>query len=89
MNVVCVLGSPRLTGNSASIAERFCQTARGLGATATTYALNKPIPRRNGLHHAESGWQPRIQAVAQPSGLCSGSHLPIRPDRSVPDGTYG
>jgi multimeric flavodoxin WrbA len=41
MNVVCVLGSPRLTGNSASIAERFCQTARGLGATATTYALNK------------------------------------------------
>ncbi|NQT20479.1 MAG: discoidin domain-containing protein, partial [Planctomycetes bacterium] len=33
---------------------------------------NKPIPRRNGLHHAESGWQPRIQAVAQPSGLCSG-----------------
>jgi len=50
---------------------------------------HKPIPRRNGLHHAESGWQPRIQAVAQPSGLCSGSHLPIRPDRSVPDGTYG
>ncbi|NQT19702.1 MAG: hypothetical protein HQ592_08350, partial [Planctomycetes bacterium] len=47
---------------------------------------DKPIPRRNGLHHAESGWQPRIQAVAQPSGLCSGSHLPIRPDRSVPDG---
>jgi len=52
-------------------------------------AVHKPIPRRNGLHHAESGWQPRIQAVAQPSGLCSGSHLPIRPDRSVPDGTYG
>lgn len=41
MNIVCVLGSPRYKGNSASIAERFCRTAEGLGATVTTHALNK------------------------------------------------
>jgi multimeric flavodoxin WrbA len=41
MNVVCLLGSPRENGNSATIAKRFCTTAEGLGAEVRTFALNK------------------------------------------------
>ena len=41
MDIVCLLGSPRRKGNSAAIAERFCETAEGLGATVTTFVLNK------------------------------------------------
>lgn len=39
--VVCVLGSPRLQGNSSAIAKRFCQEAEALGASVETFPLNK------------------------------------------------
>ncbi len=41
MKVVCLLGSPRLKGNTATLAKRFCETAEKLGATIQTFALNK------------------------------------------------
>ncbi len=40
MNIVCLLGSPREKGNSATIANRFCSTAQGLGAEVKTFTLN-------------------------------------------------
>ncbi|HPO14561.1 MAG TPA: flavodoxin family protein [Candidatus Hydrogenedentes bacterium] len=40
MKIVAVLGSPRLNGNSAYIAERFLETARNLGAETQSFALN-------------------------------------------------
>lgn len=40
MRITCVLGSPRLKGNSAVLAKRFCDTAAKLGAEVQTYALN-------------------------------------------------
>jgi multimeric flavodoxin WrbA len=39
--IVCVLGSPRLQGNSAAIAKRFCEEAEKLGASVETFVLNK------------------------------------------------
>jgi multimeric flavodoxin WrbA len=39
--VVCLLGSPRKKGNSAAIANRFCESAEKLGAEITTFFLNK------------------------------------------------
>jgi multimeric flavodoxin WrbA len=39
-NIVCLLGSPRLDGNSATIAKRFLSAAEARGATPKTYALN-------------------------------------------------
>ncbi|MGD9973078.1 MAG: flavodoxin family protein [Desulfatirhabdiaceae bacterium] len=41
MNIVCLLGSPRPMGNSATIAKRFCDTAEQKGATIKSFALNK------------------------------------------------
>ena len=41
MKIVCLLGSPREKGNSATIANRFCDTAERLGAEVQTFALNK------------------------------------------------
>ncbi|HAO20454.1 MAG: NADPH-dependent FMN reductase [Desulfobacteraceae bacterium IS3] len=41
MNIVCLLGSPRPKGNSATIANRFLETAQGMGAKIQTFALNK------------------------------------------------
>ncbi len=41
MKIVCLLGSPRPKGNSTAMAARFCETAEGLGAEVTTFALNK------------------------------------------------
>jgi len=41
MNIVCLLGSPRPKGNSATIAKRFCDTAEKKGATVKRFALNK------------------------------------------------
>ena len=41
MKVVCLLGSPREKGNSATIANRFCKTAERLGAEVITAVLNK------------------------------------------------
>ena len=41
MKMVCLLGSPRPKGNSIAMAARFCETAEGLGAEVTTFALNK------------------------------------------------
>ena len=41
MKIVCNLGSPRLDGNSAAIAKRFCNAAESLGAEVQTFALNK------------------------------------------------
>ncbi|MBN2140295.1 MAG: flavodoxin family protein [Desulfovibrionaceae bacterium] len=40
MNVLCLLGSPRKNGNSATLARRFCETARGLGAEVSEVFLN-------------------------------------------------
>jgi multimeric flavodoxin WrbA len=41
MKMVCVLGSPRPKGNSAILAECFCETAKKYGAEIKTYALNQ------------------------------------------------
>jgi multimeric flavodoxin WrbA len=41
VKITCVLGSPRRTGNSASIVARFVETAEGLGATTETFVLNE------------------------------------------------
>jgi multimeric flavodoxin WrbA len=41
MKVVSVIGSPRENGNSATIANRFCQTAEKLGAEVKIYVLNR------------------------------------------------
>ena len=41
MKIVCLLGSPRPKGNSTAMAGKFCETALGLGAEVTTFALNK------------------------------------------------
>ena len=41
MKIVCVLGSPRLDGNSAVIAKRFCNAVKNRGADVQTFALNK------------------------------------------------
>lgn len=41
MKVVCLLGSPRLKGNSATIAKCFCEIAEKQGAEVQTFALNK------------------------------------------------
>jgi len=41
MKIVCLLGSPREKGNSATIAKRFCSTAERLGAEVRTFVLNK------------------------------------------------
>ena len=40
MKTVCVLGSPRPTGNSATIAKHLCDTIEARGAEAKTFALN-------------------------------------------------
>lgn len=40
MKIVCVLGSPREEGNSATIANRFLTTAERLGAEVRTFVLN-------------------------------------------------
>jgi multimeric flavodoxin WrbA len=40
MKVLCVHGSPRINGNSAAIANRFCKTAEGLGAEVRSFTLN-------------------------------------------------
>ena len=41
MEIVCLLGSPRVRGNSAAIAKRFCGTTEKLGSNVQTYVLNK------------------------------------------------
>ena len=41
MNIVTLLGSPRSNKNSASIANRFNETARKLGAQTRTFELNR------------------------------------------------
>ena len=41
MKIVTLLGSPRMSGNSAIIADRFCETARNLGAETQVFILNK------------------------------------------------
>lgn len=41
MKIVCLTGSPRYRGNSASIAKRFMETATNRGAHTITHALNK------------------------------------------------
>ena len=41
MKIICLLGSPRPKGNSASIAKHFCETAEKLGSQVKTFALNK------------------------------------------------
>ncbi len=41
MKITCILGSPRTNGNSAAIAEKFCETAEKKGAEITRFSLNK------------------------------------------------
>jgi multimeric flavodoxin WrbA len=41
MNIVCLYGSPRVKGNSAAIAKKFCETAIGKGANVQSWVLNK------------------------------------------------
>jgi multimeric flavodoxin WrbA len=41
MKVLCVQGSPRKKGNSATIARRFLKTAQDRGAIVETYILNE------------------------------------------------
>ncbi len=41
MKIVCLLGSPRLTGNSTTVANRFLETAQERGAVTETFALNR------------------------------------------------
>ncbi len=41
MKVVAILGSPRTNGNSATLAKRFCDTAKNLGAEVQTFALQE------------------------------------------------
>jgi len=41
MKIVCILGSPRINGNSATIARRFVGTAKSLGAETQIVALNE------------------------------------------------
>jgi multimeric flavodoxin WrbA len=41
MKVLCVLGSPRKKGNSATVARKFLRVARDRGATIETYLLNE------------------------------------------------
>jgi multimeric flavodoxin WrbA len=31
MRIICLLGSPRVKGNSAALAKRFCETAKNSG----------------------------------------------------------
>lgn len=40
MHIVCLLGSPRPNGTSATLARRFLDTAAALGATARSFNLN-------------------------------------------------
>jgi len=37
MRIICLLGSPRVKGNSAALAKRFCETAEKLGAKIQTF----------------------------------------------------
>lgn len=41
MNIVCLYGSPRVRGNSAAIAKKFCETAVQKGAIVQSWVLNK------------------------------------------------
>jgi multimeric flavodoxin WrbA len=41
MNIVCLYGSPRIKGNSAAIAKKFCETAIKRGAKVQSWVLNK------------------------------------------------
>ena len=41
MKIVCILGSPRAKGNSATIAQRFIDSAEAFGAETETFVLNK------------------------------------------------
>ncbi|MFB3896817.1 MAG: flavodoxin family protein [bacterium] len=45
MKIVAILGSPRKSGNSARVAERFCETAKNLGAEIQTFMLNQLMYR--------------------------------------------
>ena len=40
MKIVCLLGSPRVNGNSAAIAKGFCNAAEKYGAEVKTFVLN-------------------------------------------------
>jgi multimeric flavodoxin WrbA len=41
MKITCILGSPRVKGNSATIVQRFLDTSEALGAQTETFLLNK------------------------------------------------
>ena len=41
MKTVCLFGSPRPNGNSATLATRFCDTVERLGSTVQSFNLNK------------------------------------------------
>jgi multimeric flavodoxin WrbA len=41
MKIICLLGSPRLQGNSTTIARRFLDTAQKMGAEVQTFVLHQ------------------------------------------------
>jgi multimeric flavodoxin WrbA len=41
MKITCILGSPRVNGNSVAIAGKFCEIAERKGAEVTKFELNK------------------------------------------------
>ncbi len=41
MKTLCLLGSPKVRGNSAVLAARYCETAEKLGSQVQTFILNK------------------------------------------------
>lgn len=41
MEVICIMGSPRINGNSATIAKRFCNRAEQKGAKVQYFYLNE------------------------------------------------
>ena len=41
MKIICVLGSPRYNGNTATIAKKFIEIAKNLGAEVQIFELNK------------------------------------------------
>lgn len=56
--IVCLLGSPRINGNSATVAGRFLETAQSLGAETETFVLN-----RCDFRGCQACWSCKTQSV--------------------------
>jgi len=85
MNIVAVLGSPRLKGNSSFIAGRFLRTAKALGAATRTFELNKlsyrgcqaceACKKKAGMCSLEDGLKPALEAVREADVLLLASPI--------------